>query len=291
MNTILKNIIILILASALFPWNYLYAFENKDKPDVPVNIQKEVSKADSTKKTEPNRAPPIPVEKDSKNEKNKTAKVSRRSLKFGETFILTDKTIANTFRIDSGKKWSRFSDKVMITYDILGQEDTSGKLRFQKQRFELNYKFYVSSFSGKQPFMEYYYSTDKPTRLAWKVLSAGIGKILPFGLKFDVGYGYKWGTLTKKETYKYDVVTLNLSNEKKFSKITVKQNLKNIAPRNFNSEKQPIYDYKSSLSTPITNNINGAVNFDWRYQKIPELNKEDWFNYTLKFGLTFTPIK
>ena len=221
----------------------------------------------------------------------KIKKPPKRSLQLSDSFIITDNTKANSFRINSKKNWGRFNDKIYISYDLFGQKDDSRKTRLKKNRLEFNYKLFVSSFSKKEPFVEYSYSSDKPTQLTWKVLSGGLARTLPFGIKAGLGYGYKWGTLTNKEQYKYDVVTLDLNKTKKISKITFKQNFKNITPRKMEDSKQPIYDYKSSISTPFAKNVNGTLNFDWRYQKVPELKKEDWFNYSVKFGLTFSPIK
>jgi len=289
MNLVLK--IILILVSSISLLNYSYAFDDKKSQD---NQSKEQEEVNLSK----NSSPPLTDNKDSNDknnpendEVNKTVEPPKRSFKIEETFILTDKTKANTFRISTEKKWSNFKDKLMISYDIFGQEDQAGKFQTKRNRIELNYKLYISNLSEKQPFIEYFFSTDQPTRLNWKVLSGGIGKKLPFDLKVDVGYGYKWGKITEKETYKYDVVTINLNNKKKISNFTLDQNFKTITPRSLEHNKQPIYDYKSSLSTPITKNLNGTIKFDWRYQKIPELKKDDWFNYTIKFGLTFIPRK
>jgi len=289
MNFVLK--IILILASSISLLNYSYAFDDKKSQDNQSKGQEEVN-------LPKNSSPPLTDNKDSNDKTNlendevkKTVEPPKRSFKIEETFILTDKTKANTFRISSEKKWSNFKDKLMISYDIFGQEDNAGKFQTKRNRIEFNYKLYISNLSEKQPFIEYFFSTDQPTRLNWKVLSGGIGQKLPFDFKFDVGYGYKWGEITEKETYKYDVVTMNLSNKTKISNITLDQNLKTIAPRNLKHNKQPIYDYKSSLSTPITKHLNGTIKFDCRYQKIAELKKDDWFNYTIKFGLTFIPRK
>lgn len=95
--------------------------------------------------------------------------------------------------------------------------------------------------------------------------------------------------ITEKEVYHYDVFTVNINSRTKISTFSLLQNLKTIAPRNANYDKQPIYDYMSSLSTPITKNVNLTINVDWRYQKSPKLSREEWFNYTFKFGLTFIP--
>ena len=112
---------------------------------------------------------------------------------------------------------------------------------------------------------------------------------MPLSLYLDIGYGYKWGSVSEKEVHQYDVFTVNLGSKRKISKIILEQNLKTITPRNVQPEKQPIFDYQSSFSIPIVESLNGTVSFDWRYQKIPTLQKDDWFNYTLKFGLTFIP--
>ncbi len=215
--------------------------------------------------------------------------LKKRNIKINETFVLTDNTRANSFRIISEKEWEGFEDNLLISFDIFGQEDDDGKMKLKKQRFEFNYKFSISNFYENKPFAEYYFSTDIPTKITWKVLSVGIGKNLPLDLKIGVGYGYKWGEITKKEVYKYDVATVNLSNKRKISKLTLNQNFKVITPRNITYNKQPVYDYKSTISVPIAKNLSGTVSFDWRYQKILELNKEDWSSYSLKFGLTFFP--
>ncbi len=215
--------------------------------------------------------------------------IKKRSIKIDETFVLTDKTRANTFRIISEKEWEHYEDKLMISFDIFGQDDDNGKLILKKQRFEFNYTFFISNFHENMPFAEYYFSTDEPTRVNWKVLSLGIGKNFPLGLKFDVGYGFKWGEISEKEIYKYDVATMNLSNKRKFSNLTLNQNFKIITPRRLKDNKQPIYDYKTTFSVPISKHLSGTVSFDWRYQKISELKKEDWASYSLKFGLTFFP--
>ena len=39
-----------------------------------------------------------------------------RNFKINETFILTDKTKANTFKITSEKSWERVKDNMMIGY-------------------------------------------------------------------------------------------------------------------------------------------------------------------------------
>ena len=328
MNFIFKIIIIIILAVAVFSENFVYASE---KPEKQFTLEKndktyfqanssENSKSSSSesvkkinngenpnssaaktdkdaadKKADSKSSPNAPVKKESIKKDSKTdkkpEKPPRRSLQISDAFIITDKTMVNSIRLNSKKKWTSFSDNVFISYDLFGEKDDLGKRHVKKNRLEFNYKFYFSNFSKKEPFLEYCYSSDKPTKLVWKVLSGGLAKMLPLGIKFGLGYGYKWGTIAEKEAYKYDVVTLNLNNEKKFSKITFKQNFKNITPRRIDEAKQPIYDYRSSLSTPITKNLNGSFDFDWRYQKIPETKKADWFNYSLKFGLTFSPIK
>ncbi len=213
----------------------------------------------------------------------------KRGYKIDETFILTNKTKANTFRISSEKTWDKVKDKLLISFDIFAHEDDNGNTLIKRQRFELDYKFYFHSFREQRPFFEYCYSTDKPTMVTWKVFSGGIRKKMPLSLYLDIGYGYKWGSISKKEVYQYDVFSVNLGSKRKISKIIFEQNLKTITPRNVQPEKQPIFDYQSSVSIPIAENINGTVNFDWRYQKIPTLQKDDWFNYTIKFGLTFIP--
>jgi len=173
-------------------------------------------------------------------------------ISLSETFIITDYTKANTFRIGSQKEWKTFKDRVYISYDLFGQRDDINKFRIKKNRVEINYQLYTSGLSSKEPFIEYCYSSDQSAKLTWKVLSSGIVKKLPLNLILDIGYGYKWGQIKENEKYNYDVVTLNLNNERKISKFTIKQNLKNIIPRNIVNEKQPIYDYRSSLSTPIS---------------------------------------
>ena len=213
----------------------------------------------------------------------------RRGYKIDETFILTDKTKANTFRISSEKTWDTVKDKLMISLDIFAQEDNDGSTRIKRQRFELDYKFYFHTFREKRPFLEYCYSTDKSTSVNWKVFSGGIRKKMPLSLYLDIGYGYKWGKISEREIYQYDVFALNLGSKRKISNITLEQNLKTITPRTIQPEKQPIFDYQSSFSIPIVDSLSGTVNFDWRYKKIPTLEKNDWVNYTLKFGLTFIP--
>ena len=312
MKFVLK--LILVLALSIYLPNYGYASDDIENQDNHVKEQEfanlfENNKMDlyietGERKGLKDLSSPSDDKTDSKDEnssktedkpdgdKDKKANESKkRNFKIEETFIITDKTRANTLGINSEKEWTNFKDKLLITYDILGQEDSDGELKTKRNRFEFNYKLYAPGLSEKEPFLEYCYSSDRPTRLQWKVLSGGIGKKLPFDVKFDIGYGYKWGKITEEEVYKYDVVTINLNNKKKISNFTLTQNLKTITPRSLNPDKQPIYDYKSSLSTPISKNINGTINFDWRYQKMPELKKEDWFNYTLKFGLTFFPRK
>lgn len=263
------------LIEFLIVMNFFFSLPNKTYSiDDKVNEKNTTVQVDSTK-TE---------------QKEEEKEPPKRSIKIDESFILTDKTRANTFRIESEKEWTNFKDKLLISYDVFGQKD-EGRMKLKKNRIELNYKLFISKISKKLPFIEYIYSTDQPTKLNWKVLSGGIGQKLPFDLMFDIGYGYKWGKIEEKEIYQYDVVTINLSNEKRFSIFTLKQNLKNIIPRNIEPDKQPIYDYKSSLSTKIAKNLDATLNFDWRYQKIPKLKNEDWFNYKLKFGIIYIPRK
>lgn len=273
---------IFIFFALVFLSNRNYGFEDKDSNKTTANAtdKKETKdNGDSTKTAVKN------------NKVENTPAKKRRGFKIEEIFILTDKTRANTFRVNSEKEWMNFKDKISISYDIFGQQDDNRSMKVKVHRIELNYKLYASNLKEKDPFIEYCYSSDQPTKLNWKVLAGGMGRKLPFDLKLDIGYGYKWGKVSETEVYKYDVVTFNLNNKKKISNFNISQNFKIITPRNIENNKQPIYDFMSSISTPINKNLDGTVNFDWRYQKTPTLKKEDWFNYTLKFGLTFVPWK
>lgn len=299
MKLLSKFIFILIVLAFLSNRNY--GFEEKKNADNSVNGQKTISvvkETDSNK--DPNKSTANTTDKKETNNKvditknNEAAKPpakKRRGVKIEEIFIFTDKTRANTLRLNSEKEWTNFKDKISISYDIFGQQDINGSMKVNVNRIELNYKLYASNLKEKDPFIEYCYSSNQPTRLNWKVLAGGMGRKLPFDMKFDIGYGYKWGKIAEKEVYQYDVVTFNLNNKKKISNFNISQNFKTITPRNIENNKQPIYDFVSSISTPLTKNLDGTVNFDWRYQKSPTLKKEDWFNYTLKFGLTFVPWK
>jgi hypothetical protein len=272
----------LIFIALVFLSGGIYGLENKDSSKSSTN---EIDKKETKDKTDA-------IKNVTENNKvENTPAKKRRGFKIEEIFILTDKTRANTLRINSEKEWTNFKDKISITYDIFGQQDDNRSMKLKIHRLEFNYKLYALNLKEKDPFIEYCYSSDQPTRLNWKVLAGGMGRKLPFDLKLDIGYGYKWGKVSETEVYKYDVVTFNLSNKKKISNFNISQNFKTITPRNIKDNKQPIYDFLSSISTPLTKNLNGTVNFDWRYQKTPTLKKEDWFNYTLKFGLTFVPWK
>ena len=272
----------LIFIALVFLSSGIYGLENKDSSKSSTN---EIDKKETKDKTDA-------IKNVTENNKvENTPAKKRRGFKIEEIFILTDKTRANTLRINSEKEWTNFKDKISITYDIFGQQDDNRSMKLKIHRLEFNYKLYALNLKEKDPFIEYCYSSDQPTRLNWKVLAGGMGRKLPFDLKLDIGYGYKWGKVSETEVYQYDVVTFNLSNKKKISNFNISQNFKTITPRNIKDNKQPIYDFLSSISTPLTKNLNGTVNFDWRYQKTPTLKKEDWFNYTLKFGLTFVPWK
>ena len=208
----------------------------------------------------------------------------QRQLLIQETFLFTDATKGNIFRISSERVSKHITTEWDFAFDYLRNESETKRKRFtfnQKTEF-----FHL-------PFVAMDYFKDPVVNLANLSVRGGLTHTVIGGFRLDYGYGFKWdnnseAAVKARKKDKFDVWSVKIQNKKKFGRVTFSERFSTVVPRQVSEslERQPVYDLRSSLGVSLLENLDAVIRFDWRYEKLNGRPKEDWVNYTVTFGIT-----
>ena len=209
--------------------------------------------------------------------------IFQRRFEVEDTFIFTDDTKGNITQFSSQKKRRHINDEWEIGYNFLRNDGVN-----KRQRFSINTKMELFHL----PTIAFNFIRDPVIDLRNMSVLGGLTHKMPGGFRMDYGYGFKWDrrtksslSLRKKDKGKFDVWSFQVQNRRKFGKLTIFKRFKTIVPRDpSQTDRQPVYDLRSSWGISVMDNLDGVVGFDWRYEKLPGRAKSDWINYTITFG-------